>query len=105
MVGGATVEGPAAPLTTKGRVMTTISRRRFGAGAGALAISAFAIGRAGAAASSWPNALSTIPNVMTTRLRTVLPNPKPSVKIRPDEVENYAPNGYGAWRYGPGLDY
>ena len=85
--------------------MTTISRRRFGAGASALAISAFAVGRAGAAASSWPSALSTIPNVMTTRQRTVLPNPKPSVKIRPDEVEKYAPNGYGAWRYGPGLDY
>ncbi|MGO9772561.1 MAG: TIGR03768 family metallophosphoesterase [Roseiarcus sp.] len=85
--------------------MTTISRRRFGAGASALAISAFAIGRAGAAASPQPGALSPFPDVMTTRQRTLLPHPKPSLKIRPDEVEKYAPNGYGAWRYGPGLDY
>ena len=85
--------------------MTTVSRRRFGAGAGALAISAFAVGRAGAAAFSPPSARSPFPNVMTTRQRTLLPNPRPSETVRLDEVEKYAPNGYGAWRYGPGLDY
>ena len=45
-----------------------------------------------------------IPNVMTTRQRTVTPGPKPSAKIHPQDVAKYAQNGYGAWSYGPGLD-
>ena len=85
--------------------MTKISRRRFGAGAGALAVSTFAIGRAGAAIPSQPKAPAIFPDVATTRQWTVMPNPKPSVKIRPEEVEKYAANGYGAWHYGAGLDY
>ena len=46
-----------------------------------------------------------IPDVMTTRQRTVTPGPKPSVKIDRQDVEKYRQNGYGAWSYGPGLDY
>ena len=83
--------------------MTTISRRRFGAGASVFALSAFAASRAGAAIGMQPDARPIAPDAITTRQRTVRPGPKPSAKIRPQEVPEYAPNGYGLWSYGPGL--
>ena len=44
-------------------------------------------------------------DVFTTRQRTVVPGPKPSVKILLYEVSKYKQYGYGNWTYGPGLPY
>jgi metallophosphoesterase (TIGR03768 family) len=43
---------------------------------------------------------------LTTRRRTVVPDPLPacSEKVAPYEIAKFKPNGYGAWHYGPGLD-
>ena len=45
------------------------------------------------------------PDVRTTRERTVVPDPIPSgaETIFPHELAKYEQNGYGKWRYGPGL--
>jgi metallophosphoesterase (TIGR03768 family) len=44
--------------------------------------------------------------VASTRLRTILPDvpPWPLETIYPYEVSKYAENGYGGWKYGPGLE-
>lgn len=44
-------------------------------------------------------------NVYTTRQRTIVPGPAPSVPpIYPYEISKYSQYGYGAWSYGPGVD-
>ena len=45
--------------------------------------------------------LSDRSNVSTTLERTIVPGPRPSVKIRLDEISKYALYGYGNWTYGP----
>jgi hypothetical protein len=42
-------------------------------------------------------------DVSTTLQRTVVPGPKPSVKIRLDEVSKYRQYGYGNWTFGDPL--
>jgi metallophosphoesterase (TIGR03768 family) len=43
-------------------------------------------------------------DVFTTLQRTVAPDPPSDPeKIRPSEVSKYKQNGYGIWRYGPGV--
>lgn len=44
--------------------------------------------------------------VVTTRQRTIVPDPLPSdsKKLLPYEVSKYKQNGYGTWHYGPGLE-
>ncbi|MCX5656669.1 MAG: hypothetical protein NTZ48_00300 [Candidatus Omnitrophica bacterium] len=44
-------------------------------------------------------------DVFTTLQRTVVPGPKPTVKIYLDEISKYKQYGYGNWSYGPGIDY
>ncbi len=44
-------------------------------------------------------------DVLTTRERTVVPDPPPAQKIFPYEVAKYKQYGYGTWHYEPGLDY
>lgn len=43
-------------------------------------------------------------DVQTTRERTIVPAPAPSVKILLHEVSKYDQTGYGAWTYGKGID-
>lgn len=45
-------------------------------------------------------------DVLTTRQRTVVPDPIPSgaETIYPYEISKYEQNGYGAWHYEPGID-
>ena len=43
------------------------------------------------------------PDVPTTRQKTVVPGPKPSVTIRLDEVSKYRQYGYGNWTFGDPL--
>ncbi len=95
--------------------MKKISRRSFETGAGALVISALAIGKAGAAGQDVerhgaanhdrPNRYPIAADVETTTQRTILPNPTPAAKLSPVEVSKYAQNGYGAWHHGPALKY
>jgi len=85
--------------------MKKISRRGFGVSAGALALSSFAIGTARALGRSQPKGYPIASDVATTHQRTVVPNPTPAVKIRPDEVSKYKKYGYGAWHYGSRLKY
>ena len=44
-------------------------------------------------------------DVFTTRQRTVVPGPKPSVTIHLDEVSKYKQYGYGNWTFGEVLSY
>ncbi|MGA3086461.1 MAG: TIGR03768 family metallophosphoesterase, partial [Thermodesulfobacteriota bacterium] len=44
-------------------------------------------------------------DILTTRQRTVVPGPKPSVPILLNEVSKYSQYGYGNWTYGSGLPY
>ena len=45
------------------------------------------------------------PDVLTTRQRTVVPDPPSgSGTISPSEVSKYKQYGYGNWHYGPGID-
>lgn len=39
-------------------------------------------------------------DVLTTRQRTIVPGPKPSVAIRLDEISKYKQYGYGNWTFG-----
>ena len=44
-------------------------------------------------------------DVQTTRQRTVVPDaPTTSELVFPYEILKFAPNGYGEWHYGPGID-
>ena len=43
-------------------------------------------------------------DVLTTRQKTVVPDPTPSKTILLDEVSKYTQYGYGAWHYGKGID-
>jgi len=85
--------------------MKRISRRRFGVNIGALAVSAIATGEARAIGKSHPERYPIAPEVTTTLQRTVVPQPTPSVTIRPDEVAKYKQYGFGSWRYGASLKY
>ncbi|MGC2779819.1 MAG: TIGR03768 family metallophosphoesterase [Bradyrhizobium sp.] len=85
--------------------MMKMTRRAFGASAGALAVSTFAIGRLGAANQGRVEGYPIASDVLTTLQRTVVPAPKPAVTVHPVEVAKYAPNGYGAWGYGSALAY
>lgn len=84
--------------------MTKITRRRFNASAGALAVSTLTIGKGGLAGAAEPQPYPIAPEVATTSQRTVLPAPKPATTVHPTEVAKYAPNGYGVWNFGPKLD-
>ncbi|MBB5046297.1 metallophosphoesterase (TIGR03768 family) [Rhodopseudomonas rhenobacensis] len=86
--------------------MTGLSRRDFGVSAAALAITSVAGGRPVAASGALlPQRYPIEAPVVTTLQRTVLPNPAPAVKIRPDEVSKYQQSGYGGWSYGGPLTY
>ena len=85
--------------------MAAISRRRFGAGAGALAVSSLALGRGAEALPRLPKTYPISAEVVTTRRRTIVPDPAPAARIRPVDVGAYAPNGYGAWHYGGSLHH
>jgi metallophosphoesterase (TIGR03768 family) len=51
-----------------------------------------------------PETYPIAPDVFTTRQRTVVPDSITSgSKIRLDEISKFKPNGFGAWKYGPGL--
>ncbi|MBF0494764.1 MAG: TIGR03768 family metallophosphoesterase [Candidatus Omnitrophica bacterium] len=41
-------------------------------------------------------------DIFTTRDRTIVPGPKPSVPIHLSQVSKYKQYGYGLWHYGPG---
>ena len=43
-------------------------------------------------------------DVFTTRQKTIIPGPTPSVAILLDEVSKYNQYGYGAWKDGKGID-
>lgn len=45
--------------------------------------------------------------VFTTLDRTVIPVPVPatSSRLRPDDIANFSPDGYGVWQYGEGVGY
>jgi metallophosphoesterase (TIGR03768 family) len=73
--------------------------------AGALAVSAVSLGKARAVGQSTLQRYPIAPDVRSTLDRTVVPQPTPAVKIRPDEVSKYRQYGYGAWRYGASLKY
>ncbi|MCX5818203.1 MAG: TIGR03768 family metallophosphoesterase [Proteobacteria bacterium] len=45
-----------------------------------------------------------VSDISTTRQRTVMPAPTPSVTILLDEVSKYNQYGYGAWKDGKGID-
>jgi metallophosphoesterase (TIGR03768 family) len=85
--------------------MKRISRRRLGVAAGALAVSALSMGKARAIGQGNLQHYPIAPDVRSTLDRTVVPQPTPTVKIRPDEVSKYKQYGYGAWRYGASLKY
>ena len=43
-------------------------------------------------------------DVVTTLQKTVVPDPVPAgSKVRIEEISKFRQNGYGTWRYGPGL--
>ena len=43
-------------------------------------------------------------DVFTTLRKTVIPGPVPAVsKVRIEEISKFKQNGYGTWKYGPGL--
>ena len=77
--------------------MTRISRRKFGAGAGALAVSALTIGKVGATSQNQAGGYPIASDVRTTLQRTVVPGTKPSVTIQLNEVAKYDQYGYGNW--------
>ena len=85
--------------------MTKITRRHFGVGAGALALSAFTPAGVSAAMRRLPKRYPIAWDVQTTRRRTIAPNPTPATKIGPAEVSKYAQAGYGGWRHAAGLKY
>jgi len=80
--------------------MTGISRRRFGVGAGALAVSTFAIGKVSATFQSQTGGYPIASDVFTTLQRTVVPGPPPSVKIELYEIAKYQQYGFGNWAFG-----
>src|SRR5664279_4072164 len=80
--------------------MTGISRRRFGVGAGALAVSTFAIGKVSATFQSQTGGYPIASDVFTTLQRTVVPCPPPSVKIELYEIAKYQQYGFGNWAFG-----
>ena len=43
-------------------------------------------------------------DVFTTREKTVIPDPRPSVMVLLDEVSKYDHYGFGTWKYGKGID-
>ncbi|MFA5098275.1 MAG: TIGR03768 family metallophosphoesterase [Candidatus Margulisiibacteriota bacterium] len=52
------------------------------------------------AGCSAPGGYPIDPRVSTTLERTIVPGPRPSVKIRLDEISKYDRYGYGNWTYG-----
>ena len=57
--------------------------------------------------NSQPTSYPIDSKVFTTHERTVVPVPVPNdaEKIFPYEISKYAQNGYGVWKFGPGLEY
>lgn len=83
--------------------MARITRRDFGAGAGALAVSALAGRTARAALPSAPHSYPIAPDVLTTAQRTVVPGPTPQAKLHLTDVSKFKQTGYGAWTFGDPL--
>ncbi len=59
------------------------------------------------AADSAESPSQSVPPVATTGAQTIVPDviPAGTTKVLPHELAKYAPNGYGGWSYGPGLDH
>lgn len=80
--------------------MAWISRRDFGAGAGALAAFAFAGRTARAALQSEPQGYPIAPDVQTTAQRTLVLGQTPPTALHLTDVSKFKQAGYGGWTFG-----
>ena len=53
---------------------------------------------------SQPEGYPIASDILTTRLKTIMPGPRPLATILLDEVSKYKQYGYGDWKYGKGID-